>query len=150
MLLVSFFFLVTALISPAQGSPEKHYIGPETCKSCHEKEYTSFFASSKKSHSYDTITRMRKFLTDQEFEGCMECHTTGHGKPGGFVSVEATPQLKNLSCEACHGPGSVHAESGDPSEINGKLTPKDCSGCHNENRVKAFRFSPLIHGGVHQ
>jgi hypothetical protein len=29
------------------------------------------------------------------------------------------------------------------------LSKKDCEACHISERVKAFRYKPLIHGGAH-
>ena len=51
--------------------------------------------------------------------------------------------------EACHGPGSAHVESSDPKDIKNNVSEKDCTVCHNPDRVEAFRFKPLIYGGAH-
>jgi hypothetical protein len=92
---------------------------------------------------------MRKGLTTAEYQECLQCHATGYGQPGGFVSVEETPYLQNLGCESCHGPGSVHADSGDPADIVGDITVTDCERCHNAERVDNFNFKPLLFGGAH-
>jgi hypothetical protein len=92
---------------------------------------------------------MKKGLTSAEFEKCFECHTTGYGKPSGFRSEQDTPHLKDAGCETCHGPGSIHVESGDPKDIRGKLVAKDCEVCHNSERVNAFKYKPLVFGGAH-
>ena len=125
------------------------YIGSETCKNCHEKEYDSFTKYAKKSRSYESIERVKKGLTEEEIRGCYVCHTTGYGKPGGFTSPEQTPYLKNAGCEVCHGPGELHAKTKNPKYIKRHLTMKDCETCHISERVKAFRYKPLIHGGAH-
>jgi hypothetical protein len=132
----------------AQGE-SKSYVGAETCKGCHEKEYTSFTAHSKMSNSFRSIDRMKKGLTAEEIKKCYECHTTGYGKPGGFRSEAETPGFKNLGCEACHGPGSSHASSSNPKDIKKHLDTKDCDACHDKSRVAAFNYKPLLFGGAH-
>jgi hypothetical protein len=125
------------------------YVGSDVCKGCHEKEYVSFMKYAKKSKSYESIERVKKGLTEEEVKGCYFCHTTGYGKPGGFISIERTPYLKNAGCEVCHGPGEYHVKTKSPDEIKRHLTMKDCEVCHTSERVKAFRYKPLIHGGAH-
>jgi hypothetical protein len=125
------------------------YVGSDVCKPCHEKEYNSFILYAKKSKSYESIERVKKGLTEEELKGCYFCHTTGYGKPSGFISTEKTPYLKNAGCEVCHGPGSLHVKTKNPRDIKRRLTMKDCEVCHTSERVKAFRYKPLIHGGAH-
>jgi hypothetical protein len=140
-------FLLTSL--PICASGETSYVGAEICKGCHEKEHTSFTTHSKMSNSFHSIARMKKGLTGEEIKKCYECHTTGYGKPGGFRSEAETPGFKNLGCEACHGPGSTHASSGNPKEIKKHLEIKDCEMCHAKDRVAAFNYKPLLFGGAH-
>jgi hypothetical protein len=104
---------------------------------------------AKKSRSFESIERVRKGLTKEEIKECYYCHTTGYGKPGGFISPQKTPHLKNAGCEVCHGPGELHVKTKSPQDIKRHLTMKDCEVCHTSERVKAFRYKPLIHGGAH-
>jgi len=131
------------------NNPKRMYFGSDACKICHDKEYNSFMKYAKKSKSYESIERVKKGLTEEEIKGCYFCHTTGYGKPGGFVSVEKTPHLKNAGCEVCHGPGGLHIKTRAPSDIKRRMTMEDCEVCHTSERVKAFRYKPLIHGGAH-
>ncbi len=149
-------FLVLAFVLPSTDyctaasldiSPS--YVGIEQCKGCHKKEYESFTLYSKKSRSYESIERVKKGLSDQELSKCYGCHTTGYGKPGGFVSLEKTPHLKNAGCEVCHGPGGTHVRTKNRRHIKRKLSMEDCTTCHTSERVTAFRYKPLIHAGAH-
>jgi len=88
-------------------------------------------------------------LKPHEAEKCFECHTTGYGKPGGFVSYETTPEMADVGCETCHGPGALHAEDGDPELIRRTPVVKDCKVCHNEERMGDFNFRPLMFSGAH-
>jgi len=141
-------FLPTTL-NASDTEIKPNYVGSRACKRCHEKEYKHFVTYAKKSTSFQSIERVKKELTPEEIQGCYYCHTTGFGKPGGFVSDQETPHLKNAGCEVCHGPGESHIKTGKPDDIQGHLTARDCEACHISERVKAFRYKPLIRGGAH-
>ncbi|OGQ98179.1 MAG: cytochrome C [Deltaproteobacteria bacterium RIFOXYD12_FULL_57_12] len=152
-LILAVLFLIAATrVSSATGTEGREpptYVGSEACKTCHPEEYDSFVAYAKKAKSFSSIERLRRSLSEEEIGKCYACHTTGYGKPGGFVSLEQTPHLKDSGCEVCHGPGGDHLEKQDAATIKGGLTKKDCEVCHISERVRAFRYKPLIHGGAH-
>ncbi|CCO23611.1 cytochrome c family protein [Maridesulfovibrio hydrothermalis] len=125
------------------------YVGSESCKECHENEYSNYSKYSKKAHSARSVKLMATDLDPDELKECFACHATGYGKPGGFISFEETPHLADAGCEVCHGPGSLHAEDGDPELIKRKMTIEECETCHNAERVENFNFKPLIFGGAH-
>ncbi len=133
----------------SKGGNKGGYVGSDACKGCHEKEYDSFMKYAKKSKSFESIERVKKSFTEEQIKECYSCHTTGYGKPGGFVSLEKTPHLKNAGCEVCHGPGEFHVKTMSPRDIKRRMTMKDCEVCHTSERVKAFRYKPMIHGGAH-
>jgi len=138
--------------TPSQGTEQNGqsiYVGSMACRDCHPEEYDNFMTYAKKSTSFQSIEKQMKHLTPDEIKQCYPCHTTGYGRPGGFVSPEETPHLKNAGCEVCHGPGAEHARTGDSAAIIGNMSKKDCEVCHISERVKAFKYKPLIHGGAH-
>ena len=145
--------ITIGLLAPTihAGAEERKavYVGSETCQGCHDAQYAGFMANSKKARSYGSIQKMQKKLTPAEFKDCFKCHTTGYGETGGFTSAEETPGLKNPGCEVCHGPGSLHAESGDPIDLAVKVSLQVCSKCHNPDRVAAFGFKPILYAGAH-
>jgi len=141
---------LTCVLLPFSAGAENSYVGTAACKDCHEEQYDNFTKFAKKAHSDKSVKIMASDLTEAELAECHACLTTGYGKPGGFVSYEKTPHLADAGCEVCHGPGHDHVESGGDTElIKGKLTMADCEGCHNQSRVKAFNFKPLLYGGAH-
>jgi len=140
---------LTGFGAPRAADQKAVYVGTDACKGCHEAQVDRFMASSKKANSYSSIQKMQKKLTPAEFQGCFKCHTTGFGEPGGFTSAEKTPDLKNAGCEVCHGPGSLHADSGDPADLTVKVTLQVCSTCHDSERIAAFGFKPILFAGAH-
>jgi len=133
------------------ATAENRYVGSKICKDCHEEAYKSFYKYAKKANSFKAIQRMRDHLGPEEVKRCYKCHTTGYGRPGGFVSESSTPGMKNAGCEVCLGPGGRHVESEDPEDIigTGRLTKGRCEECHSTERVRSFNFRPLLHGGAH-
>ncbi len=127
----------------------KTYVGSKACADCHEDEYNTFIKYSPKVHSFESVMKLKKDLSAEEFTSCLKCHTTGYGQPGGFKSVEKTPQLKEVGCEVCHGPGSKHCESEDPSDISMASSFRQCEVCHTKAISEEFDFKPLLHGGAH-
>jgi hypothetical protein len=79
------------------------YSGVAVCEPCHKKQ-TAFWLTRRHAHAYQTLV-----LKDRQFTlECVGCHVTGYGEPGGS-SVTDVRALKNVQCETCHGPGSIHA-----------------------------------------
>jgi hypothetical protein len=66
---------------------------------------------------------------------CGSCHTTGYN-PAGTAFETRAPGIEgdfaqfNVTCEACHGPGQAHAESGNPADITIDTSPALCGQCH--------------------
>jgi hypothetical protein len=136
--------LVKAISLPGE------YVGSEACRDCHPQNYEYFMRYAAKSRSDKNVLLMHDKLTPSEQQECYECHTTGYGKPGGFVSFEETPELGHAGCEVCHGPGSEHALTGNPDLIIGNLSiEKHCSPCHEDERVRNINYKPLLHSGAH-
>ncbi|MDD5435472.1 MAG: cytochrome c family protein [Nitrospira sp.] len=125
------------------------YVGTKACKGCHSNEYNNFMKYAKKAKSFESIERLKRGLTDEELKKCYSCHTTGYGRAGGFESPEKTPHLKNAGCEVCHGPGNIHVQTKNSRDIKRKFTMADCTVCHTEERIRAFKYRPLKHGGAH-
>jgi len=63
--------------------------------------------------------------------GCFVCHTTG---PDEATNTFAEP---GVSCEACHGPGRMHAITQNPADIVVDTSGEQCGSCHNRNGIDA-------------
>ena len=95
---------------------DQEYIGVKKCAACHFDQFMKW-KKTKHSTSFDRLTA--KYEADAK---CLKCHTTGFGEATGFKKATDV-DLKGTSCEACHGPGSKHAEIAKPF-ANQKPTPE--------------------------
>ncbi len=90
--MVFFYFICLLIVCTGNlAAKESRYVGSRVCKKCHEKEYSNYEKFAKKASSFESIKQMKSKLTPSEYRKCFECHTTGYGKPGGFVSEKSTP-----------------------------------------------------------
>jgi hypothetical protein len=90
---------------PLEHPPEgQTYVGTKDCASCHFEQFMAW-RTTPHAKAFDILPA--KYRGDAS---CLKCHTTGHGQPTGFTSLQQTPNLVGNSCEGCHGPGSKHAE----------------------------------------
>ncbi len=111
------------------------FVGANKCKMCHNLAKSGKFFDDWKDGPH---AKAFEILKDAEKKDpkCQKCHTTGMGKPGGFVSLEdkASEGLLGVQCEMCHGPGEKHIKS----KRGGEVIPhawepdeKTCLKCHN-------------------
>jgi predicted CXXCH cytochrome family protein len=87
------------------------------------------------------------FVGDQN---CAECHQniTKHFHTAEHAKLKAKgPNAQEMGCEACHGAGSVHAQSGGAKNtiINPKKNAEVCMTCHMDMKA---RFSMPHHHPV--
>jgi hypothetical protein len=102
--------------------PQATYVGSEKCKKCHEYAYT-VWKDSAHSHAYDTLVSARRPSLRQYDAECVVCHVIGFATQGGFTSAEATPHLKHVGCESCHGPASLHVADPNNEALRVALNP---------------------------
>lgn len=115
-----------------EGQP--HYVGVDACLECHE-DTLAYWNADQHKVAWDTLVRDNKTY-DLE---CVGCHATGYGKPGGSILAEMK-NLKTVQCESCHGPGSHHAEDGDPETISRQVAESVCVTCHNPKHSTRFDY----------
>lgn len=123
------------------------YLGYTACASCHEKQVKGWKTTRHATAFEDLKTQGAE---KQTIPGCFGCHVVGFERDGGYIDMELTPELKDVQCEACHGPGRAHVESGgDPARIVRKPDAASCRVCHTEGQDKNFdyaRKSKGLHG----
>ncbi len=122
----------------AAGAKQASYIGVEECTICHDEE-RKVWDGTTHSHAYKTLqVDFKEYNLD-----CVNCHVTGYDKPGGST-VTYVDKLKDVQCEECHGPGSLHAKFPEKKGlIVLKPDPQSCvSQCHHPPHVE--NFDPIV------
>ncbi len=117
------------------------YTGDNECAACHTAEYGS---SKKTRHAAAFKPLLEKKAENNA--GCLACHTTGAGLPGGYA--DGLDALKNVTCEACHGPGSLHNSMPTKQVINTAPGEILCKSCHAKFSPK-FEYTEWVKRGVH-
>jgi len=114
--------LALAAYSGADSRPaaERQFLGNDVCAGCHYVQHASWAKTAHGKTFAALQPGERKAMKTQlgldpgrdytREPACLGCHTTGYGRPGGFVSVVATPPMAGVGCEACHGAGSDYVE----------------------------------------
>jgi hypothetical protein len=168
--------VVTLAASTAYAADPFAYVGAKKCKACHLKEFNSW-SETKMAKSFELLQpgvsaaakKKAKLNPDKDYTAdpvCLACHTTGYGKPGGFVSVASTPDLAGVQCEMCHGPGGTFIQKENMSLTNkeykkadlvklglvGEITKSQCENCHNPKSpfFKEFKFEERKAKGTHE
>jgi hypothetical protein len=120
------------------GAKQSGFIGVEECTICHD-EARKVWDGTPHSHAYKTL---QDDFKEYNLE-CVNCHVTGYDKPGGST-VTYVEKLKDVQCEECHGPGSLHAKNPDKKDlIILKPNPQSCvSQCHHPPHVE--NFDPVV------
>ncbi|HYD39323.1 MAG TPA: multiheme c-type cytochrome [Anaeromyxobacter sp.] len=114
-------------------------VGPETCKACHTAAY-EVWRVGPHARAFEALPAQNR-----KDPRCLSCH-----------SPDADAGLSGITCEACHGPGSLYAAPyvmRDPelARLLGLADPgeKACLACHGESAPSLVRFEyakklPLI------
>ncbi len=126
------------------------FLGDALCRRCHEDVYQLWLETP---HALAFGSLSGKGM--ERDNDCLSCHTTGFGKPTGYVSPPLAasadaeepapgpehPDLRNVQCEACHGMGTYHRrERGDFL----KVTNAECMTCHDPENSPDFNYKDYL------
>jgi len=131
---------------PAKG--QAAYVGNESCRSCHP---AAFAVWEKTGHAkaYATLESVQK----QYRLDCITCHVVGFQHPGGVCRVDQVEGRRDVGCESCHGPGSLHvADKTRRTVQRPRPGPSVCVGCHTPENSIHFdyaRYLPRVLGPGH-
>jgi hypothetical protein len=172
---------VAVLLAAAPAAPgaEPAYVGTNNCKKCHVKEWKSW-SETKMAKTFEVLKpgvsaeaktaagldANKDYTKDPT---CVACHTTGFGKPGGFVDIATTPDRAGVGCEMCHGPGGTYTQEGYMTLKNkeykkaelvkvgmvGEVSAAQCINCHNTDspfvdEKYLFDFAKKKTAGTHE
>ncbi len=122
------------------------YLGFRACQECHAE----MVAGWKQTPHAKAFEGLKKQGADkQDNPGCVRCHVVAYEQDGGFIDMSLTPELADVQCEACHGPGKKHVEAGGAGHMTAKPDAASCRVCHTEGQDKNFDYqtkSRLVHG----
>jgi hypothetical protein len=117
------------------------YVGMEECGFCH-KDAVAFWKETVHARAWKTLVDDGK---DLDYD-CVKCHVTGWEQPGGS-NLAFNESLRDVQCEVCHGPGSLHVAA-DGKEKKSSLvraTPEDvCIRCHNKEHSDTFEYKAYL------
>lgn len=117
-----------------EGTP--HYVGTETCGGCHSEEI-AWWRTTMHGRAYDTLVDQHKEFNLE----CVGCHVTGWLRPGGATVAHVGP-LRDVGCENCHGPGSMHVSSPGSAavEVHRDMGEDTCLRCHTPEHSDRFVY----------
>jgi hypothetical protein len=124
---------------PEPGRP--YYVGDAKCGGCH-KEAAAFWKKTVHASAWHTLVAGGK---QNDFK-CVSCHVTGYGQVGGS-SLGHTDRLRDVQCEVCHGPGSVHVKAEgleEPPAVRADAPATLCTTCHTEQHSDTFQYEAYL------
>jgi len=153
--------------APAASSAKAaEYVGAAKCRMCHIKQHKAWTETahakawaSLKGGDAKAVQAMAAALKI-ELKGaahanddCVRCHVTGFQLAGGYPQSDTTKvaQVVNVTCEACHGPGSLHvtAPMAEKKKFITKPGENMCKQCHTATTSPKFAFAEYSKRGVH-
>ncbi len=111
------------------------YETAEACKECHEAAYTQWQTTAH-ARAFESVRKAGRHRDPE----CLLCHTMGLGREGGFVSMEKTPGLGRVTCQACHVVTSEHKEKGVTPQPRMSISSRLCMSCHGPVQSPDFDY----------
>jgi hypothetical protein len=132
---------LAATLTPAllaKGQPR--FVGAEACSDCHD-EQLQFWKTTRHAQAWKTLEdRSKQF----DYE-CTSCHVTALDRPGGSTLAQ-NAHLRDVQCETCHGPGSIHiAKEGAAGTITRVPAAELCAQqCHTPEHSDTFEAAAYL------
>ena len=117
------------------------YVGPDTCKACHEDIYNDWAATP---HFVNTMTGKLEARTGPEWHGCESCHGPGkeHVDGGGdktkiFTFKDTSVAETSERCLRCHQYDAEHSNFDRSAHLANGV---GCIDCHSPHHAKEGEF----------
>jgi hypothetical protein len=125
-------------LPPPAPKGKASYVGDEQCSDCHDEEAV-FWKTTRHAGAWKTLVdRGQQF----DYE-CIGCHVTGWDQPGG-TNLAKNEGFRDVQCEVCHGPGSIHvAKGGEEKPFAVIRNPKQdlcATQCHTKEHSDTFEY----------
>lgn len=139
-------FLPPPLAAGASAGEQAATIaGTAACRRCHVDDCKSWDATPH-ARAWQTLTAGGSQVDSY----CQQCHVTGFGRPGGFVSLKRSLDRTDVGCESCHGPSQAHAEQPSISTAFAAGAADQCRTCHDRENSPHFDYDAywkrIVHG----
>jgi hypothetical protein len=135
------------LAVPAPAKGHASYVGSAACDDCHS-DAVEFWKKTRHTHAWETLVER-----GQQYDyDCIGCHVTGWDKPGGSnlasLADETRASLRDVQCETCHGPGSIHVAKGGeekpPALQRGPAQDLCATQCHTKEHSDTFQLESYL------
>lgn len=139
-------FGLAIMVSSVALAQSFKYVGASKCKMCHNKPTTGMqytkWAKSPHAHAMESLKG-----ADATNPKCLKCHSTAASVDKSLLAGIKVEE--GVSCESCHGPGSMYKSAGIMKNqklamTKGLIMPdeKVCLTCHNSEspNFKGFNF----------
>ncbi len=124
------------LIKPITGSFLT--VAPENCGECHKKEFSAWKKSAH-ARSWQSLKNKKKTKSLK----CISCHVSGFGKKDGFINVNITSDMKNVSCTDCHYTQTDHLRKKNKKTVK-TISEKTCIRCHDNENDADFDYKKAL------
>ncbi len=127
---------------PPVAKGQAGYVGSEACADCHDAA-DAFWKKTSHAQAWETLEARGQQL-DLD---CIGCHVTGWDKPGG-ANLAHNTNLRDVQCETCHGPGSIHVARGGtekPAAVKRAPAAELCATqCHTKEHSDTFQLEAYL------
>ncbi len=164
---------IAVIIMIAVAIPEEaetfKYVGVDKCQMCHKTKKSGnqyeLWLNGPHAKAYEVLASEKSkeiakglgIEDPQKSDQCLSCHVTAHGVKAELKEETLTLE-EGVSCEQCHGPGSVYKKmtimkDREKAMASGMIIPTEetCLQCHNEKSptFKPFKYEERVKAIAH-